>query len=429
MKEIKYNNLEEKVYYDKLENGLELYFYPNKKAKNFYITLNVDFGSVITDFKPKNSKKYYHVPNGTAHFLEHIMFYEPDNHTAHERFALLGSSCNAATSFRNTYYEVMGTSRFQENLEYLFTYVYRFCGNEKNVISEKKIIIEEIKQGQTNPYRNLYFESKKSLYQKSNYSKEISGSEKDVESISLEDLKICYESFYHPENMYLIITGNFNPYEARAIVSEMELNKQKKIYQKPKIKSIIEPLKVNKEIDFKEMNVEVSKVSYNIKLLRNNFKIKDDFILTMYIYIFLFTKLGKTSLIKELLLENNLISNGPNISVNICDDILAIEIIFDSKHPDEALKIIKSCFQNKKITIRDLKIRKRVEISNLILSFDDIFNVGDNIQQQLVLYNKIYYDSYNIINNLSLKEINIVTENINLENTSTYIIRPIKKDC
>ena len=74
MKTINISNTNETLYYEKLENGLEIYIVPNNNQKNFYITFNTRFGSNNTEFKINNETNLKKVPNGIAHYLEQLMF-------------------------------------------------------------------------------------------------------------------------------------------------------------------------------------------------------------------------------------------------------------------------------------------------------------------------------------------------------------------
>ena len=62
------------------------------------------------------------VPNGIAHYLEHLKFYT-ETGSAFDYFSKLGSSVNAFTSYNVTCYEVFSSTYFRENLEYLLDYV------------------------------------------------------------------------------------------------------------------------------------------------------------------------------------------------------------------------------------------------------------------------------------------------------------------
>ena len=72
MKEININNFDEKLYYEKLDNGLEVFILPLSNTKSFYVSLSVKFGGINRLFKVNG--KEYTVPTGIAHFLEHKLF-------------------------------------------------------------------------------------------------------------------------------------------------------------------------------------------------------------------------------------------------------------------------------------------------------------------------------------------------------------------
>ena len=159
MEKITLNNLDEYIYHDVTDEGLNIYMWVNKKVKNFYMTLNTKYGSIHTEFKPKDSKNYIKVPNGIAHFLEHLMFYQPDNTTAHEYFTKLGAQINACTTNDFTFYEVFSSSYFKENLNYLLDYVYTPYYTKENIKTERGIITEEIKMYEDHPNAQLIFKT------------------------------------------------------------------------------------------------------------------------------------------------------------------------------------------------------------------------------------------------------------------------------
>ena len=77
MKEININNFDEKLYYEKLDNGLEVFVVPLNNTKSFYVSTSVKFGGMNRSFKVNG--KEYTVPTGIAHFLEHKLFEREDN--------------------------------------------------------------------------------------------------------------------------------------------------------------------------------------------------------------------------------------------------------------------------------------------------------------------------------------------------------------
>lgn len=82
MEELKLKGLNETIYVYETKTGLKIYMWVNEKISSMYGALSVKYGSVHTKFKI--GKKTYEVPNGLAHFLEHVKFNIDEDTTAHE---------------------------------------------------------------------------------------------------------------------------------------------------------------------------------------------------------------------------------------------------------------------------------------------------------------------------------------------------------
>ena len=146
MKKITINKVNEDIYYEKLDNGLEVYFYINPTIHNNYVTYTTKYGSIYKEFTPINEDKMINVPNGIAHFLEHKVFVQEIDPQPEEFFAQNGALCNAYTTFKNTTYLFSGPDNLKENIIYLLDYVSSLYLTEENVESEKNIIIQEINE-------------------------------------------------------------------------------------------------------------------------------------------------------------------------------------------------------------------------------------------------------------------------------------------
>ena len=140
MDKIEIKGTNEIIYYEELKNGLKVYLEPNYNVQNFYITFNTHFGSMYTDFKKGKDKTFTHVPNGIAHYLEHLMFNMPDGTSAFNYFTKLGSSVNAFTTYDLTCYEVYASKYFKENLNYLLDYVQTPYFT-KELVNKKEILL------------------------------------------------------------------------------------------------------------------------------------------------------------------------------------------------------------------------------------------------------------------------------------------------
>lgn len=89
MEKIRIKNLEEDVYYEKLDNGLEVYLYTKDDIYTNYVTFTTKYGSVYNDFVPIGESKIRSFPKGIAHFLEHKVFTEKEDPQPMEFFFLL----------------------------------------------------------------------------------------------------------------------------------------------------------------------------------------------------------------------------------------------------------------------------------------------------------------------------------------------------
>ena len=78
MKKIVIKKINEEIYKETLENGMDVYLYVNKNIHNNYVTFTTKYGSVYREFRDENGKEIK-VPNGIAHFLEHKVFVQKED--------------------------------------------------------------------------------------------------------------------------------------------------------------------------------------------------------------------------------------------------------------------------------------------------------------------------------------------------------------
>ena len=423
MKIIPIKKIDETLYYEKLSNGLDVYMLKNDKVNNFYITLTCKYGSVDTEFKIGN--KVYNVPNGVAHFLEHVNFNEENGTTAHEYFDKLGSSINAFTTFDFTSYEVMASNNFEDNLNHLLDYVQTPVFNDDLVKKEKGIIVEEVRMGKNNPGHKLYYGMNKSLLKNDKRKNLVTGEVKDVKSISTKDLKLVYDTFYHPENMFLIITGNFDIDNALKIVKKNQNSKRFKNYKKPIVIKDKEEMKVINKYKEIEANVEISKCKISFKMDKDLFKGYDETDLNIYLNLLLSINFGGTSYLRDELYEKNLITHL-GTSIDTTNDLVIISIVFESKDIDTVRKIIIDKLYNLEANESDLRRKSKAAIAALINDYDDIEYVNTDIMDQLLYSNKIIDNIYDRYNNLKLDDMLKIKKLLDFRYSSTVLLVPYK---
>lgn len=424
MKKITINQTNEILYYEKLNNGLEVYIVPNKNQKNFYITYNTKFGSINTEFKTSTDKSFKKVPNGIAHYLEHLMF-NMENGTAFDFYSKLGSSINAFTTYNLTCYEVYSSTYFKENLNYLLEYVETPYFTNELVNNERGIITEEIKMYDNNPNTELTYSSYKNIFINDKRKNLISGTVEDIKKITKENLLNCYNTFYNPNNMFIVITGNVNPEEAIAIIEKRENERPIKNINIIK-KEITEPKKVNKKYEEIKMNVETNKVNISYKIPKKQFNKLNVTSIDLNIYISIIFNLlfGSTSIIQEKLISSKIIQNGININKTFTKDYIIVSLTTETDYVDTFIKLVQETLDNIKIDSCDLDRKLKVYKSNYILHFDEIELVNNNIQDNIIEYNKFINDYMDIYDNINIDILNKVIDTLKTKEESILVIKP-----
>lgn len=421
MKEIIIKGVDEVIYEDNSLYNMPVYMWKNEKLNGFYISLCVNYGSLDTQFIYKN--KEYKVPNGIAHFMEHIKFNEKKGLKAHDYFDKLGSDINAFTTFEYTNYEVWSYDHFKENLSHLISYVLNPYFTSSIINKERGIITEEIKMDKDNPYSKLFYRNLNNLFKKSNYRYCVAGEIEDIKKIKLSDIKLIYEAFYHPENMFLVITGNINPYESMQIINDTlkELDIPK--YNKPTKIIKKEPLKIVKKEDIYTDNVLTPKTKISYKIPLKVFKGLSKEKIYTYTGLLFGCSFGSTSDFNEKLYADNLVTSF-NTSRNILDDYLIVSFNYESNTPDVVKERVLNQIKNLEIDPKFLARTTKGDIANMVLAFDSISSINSSIQSDLIDYGKIIDNYKEIYENITVKDIEKIIKCFDTDNYVITSVRP-----
>ncbi len=266
---IRFEQLQESLYYEKMENGLDVYVLPKNGFNKTYATFTTKYGSIDNRFVPLNKDEMIQVPDGIAHFLEHKLF-EKENEDVFQQFSKQGASANAFTSFTRTAYLFSSTSNVEKNLETLMDFVQEPYFSEKTVEKEKGIIGQEINMYEDNADWRLYFGLIQNLFHHHPVRIDIAGTIDSIAKITKDSLYECYNTFYHPSNMLLFVVGAVKPEE---ILKQVRENQQKKDFtaQSEIIREFPdEPIGVYKKVEKLRMNVQSSKCLVGIKAKNPN---------------------------------------------------------------------------------------------------------------------------------------------------------------
>lgn len=264
MEKITFEQLQEELYHEKLDNGLEVYILPKHGFNKTYATFTTKYGSIDNHFVPLGSEEYIQVPDGIAHFLEHKLF-EKEDGDVFQQFSRQGASANAFTSFTRTAYLFSSTSNVEQNLETLIDFVQYPYFSEKTVEKEKGIIGQEITMYDDNPDWRLYFGAIQNLFESHPVKIDIAGTIESISKITKDLLYECYHTFYHPSNMLLFVVG---PVDVKQTMTQIKENQAKKTFTKQadiKRQFPQETAQVAERKLVLPMNVQTSKCLLSIK--------------------------------------------------------------------------------------------------------------------------------------------------------------------
>ncbi len=423
MQKINLEGLNEEVYYHKLDNGLEVYILKKEKFNTYMAYFITKFGALIDSFVPINEKKVKKFPAGIAHFLEHKLFEQEDGVNVMERFSSYGSICNAFTNYLNTTYLVEGTNNFYENLNFLIDYVQSPYFTLENVEKEKGIIKQELLMTKDNPYKMFYIRVLSNLFVNIPYGRSVLGDNSDIDSITKEDLYLCYNTFYNPSNMCLIIISSEDENKILDSVIENQKNKKFDKINNINVKKYDEPCNVNKEYDEYYDNITKPELSYCIKLKIDYINISSRKY-RLYLYILLLMNFGSISPFNLKLKEENKIDGDFDVDCSQYFNYMVLSICVSTDYPNEIIKLIDDKINNITYDKKEFELIKNSFISSVLYGFTSIDSIMNFMYNEYYSYGKITKESYSDINNLNYEEFISVIDLFNNKNKSITIMKP-----
>lgn len=348
MKVIESLNIKEKAYTEKLENGLTVIVIPKKNANKKYVIWGTHFGSIDNRFiMPKTGEEVF-IPDGVAHFLEHKMFEQPNGTNSLDTLMALGIDANAYTTNDHTAYLFECTNNFYKGLDELMDYVQHPYFTDANVEKEKGIIGQEIRMYDDDPGWQLYMNAIDCMYKENPIKIDIAGTVESISEITPDVLYKCYNTFYHPSNMIMVICGDFVPEE---IIEEVKKRLVNKETSQGEIKRIYPPKEDEINKPYKEVEMEVSNPLFAIAYKdTEDLKENREQIVAKHIAIEIILNMiiGKSSELYKELYENGDLLAEPSLDYEFSDEYAHIIISGQSKAPEKIQEKIKEVVRNYK---------------------------------------------------------------------------------
>lgn len=420
MKKINLKGLDLVAYTETLSNGLDVIFVPFEKKSNYFISYATRFGSEITSFTPALEKKVHKVPDGIAHFLEHKMFEQESGEDPFAYFSKSGTGANASTSYDNTQYICYGTKNFEDNLRYLIQYVNAPYYTDENVEKEKGIIAEELKMYADLPDVQLETRLRENIYHVHPRRVDIGGSVDEIYKITKEDLYLCYNNFYSPNNMFILVVGKFPMDEAMSIIHQ-ELDSRENL-KKAEIAPIKEKKNVRKKEDSFIGNIQVPKIGMGLKIAISDLGEYDDLELDLYLTMLTTMLFGSSSLFRERARSEKLLNNFYSDWDNT-EQYKTYIILSSTNYPESLVKEIKNEFSNHNLDEAMFNRMKKVWIANEVKMADYIDSTVNNIYDDMLRYHKVIPNKVDMIRKMNMKTLEKIVSKIDFNNLSVVIMK------
>ncbi|QNJ99024.1 M16 family metallopeptidase [Constantimarinum furrinae] len=201
-----------------LENGLDVVLHQDKSDP--IVSLAIQYG--VGSNREKTGR------TGFAHLFEHMLFQESENVPQDQFFKKIqdaGGTLNGGTWKDGTiYYEVVPKNAMEtvmwlesDRMGYLINTVTEsaFYNQQEVVQNEKRQRVDN------NPYGHVSWVLDKNLYPEGHpYNWQVIGELVDLQSATVEDVREFYDRFYGPNNATLVLAGDFEIDEAKAMIEK-----------------------------------------------------------------------------------------------------------------------------------------------------------------------------------------------------------------
>ncbi len=375
MQIIENSKVKEKVFTEKLQNGLTVMIIPKKDTNKKYVIFGTNFGSIDNHFiMPKNNEEIT-IPDGVAHFLEHKLFEQSNGTNSLDVLSSLGVEANAYTTNDHTAYLFEATDNFYPALDELMNYVQNPYFTDQNVEKEKGIIGQEINMYDDEPSWQVYMNAMKLMYKQNPINIDIAGSIESISKINKEILYNSYNTFYNLSNMLLVVCGDFEPENLlQEIKNRITKNEQqgeiKRIY--PKEQDEIVP---KEKIVTMDVTNPIFAIGFKDKVVAKEELVKKHIAIEIILYMLL----GKSSKTYKKLYEQGDIMSQPDLDYEFSKNYAHILITGIAKNPQNVVKELKEAIKQYKENGLEEKVFDRIKkkiYGDYVTEYNDVSNIA-----------------------------------------------------
>lgn len=372
--------VKEKLYIEKLENGLTVMIIPKPGIQKKYIIWGTNYGSNESVFVVPGEDNKTEVPNGVAHFLEHKLFEQENGTNSLDVLTALGVEANAYTTNDHTAYLFECTDNFYEAMDELMDYVQHPYFTDENVEKEKGIIGQEIMMYDDYPEWRVYLNAINAMYHNNPVKIDIVGTIESISKIDKDILYKCYNTFYNPSNMALVICGDFKPEEIIEEVKKRLIDTEasgeiKRIYPDEPDEIVQERIEQKFEVSTPLYAIGIKdKIDENSKANKNEIVKKH---ISMEILLNLL--IGRSSNLYKQLYNDGLIFGQPTLEYEFSKTYAHVLVTGQSNKPEEVYQKFKqevSKLKNEGINAEDFERIKKMIYGGYVKEYNDVSDIS-----------------------------------------------------
>ncbi|MFT3681688.1 MAG: pitrilysin family protein [Ferruginibacter sp.] len=192
----------EHVFYQKLENGLEVMVLEDNTIPFCTIEISCKNGSFTED------NEY----NGLSHLYEHMFFKANKEYKNQDDFlkevSRLDMSYNGRTREENvTYYFTLPKANVAKGLEFMNTAIRYPAFKKADMEKENAVVDAEFLRHESSPYYTLIDSVDRMLWGRNYSRKNVIGNHSVILSATPEKMKVIRDKYYYPNNCLLVVGG------------------------------------------------------------------------------------------------------------------------------------------------------------------------------------------------------------------------------
>ncbi len=325
---------------------------------------------------------------GLAHAMEHMVFRGTEDFADNQKISAhienTGGWLNAYTSKNYTYFQnQLPCVHIEKGIYSLSQLIRKPLLRPKDIKTEMRAIIQEIKQRNDDPSETLFDEFVNESFKGHPLGRDVLGTEKSVLSFKTDDFKNWQNKYYRPENFVFFVVGNF------------KLSETKKLFEKY----------------FPENAANISGVKNNVSIVPTK-KFRQIFRNTEQSHLVVGTIVPKADNpdTMPLLVFQQMISGGMSSPLfqevrgkkGLAYDVAACHWLYtqlslffvyvgtDPKKTREAIKISLQIIKKSKNSKKLMEIAKEAMIGELNLAMDNPEKILVAAIEEFNLFNKVY---------------------------------------